>query len=225
MNKFFQWIVGERQGEVLIQDRIEEDDGILYIVFKDESRINEDLIGELNATKLDNKMMAEVSSHDNVWQFKEEWVGREEEKYETNAEGESVCVQPGVAGRKTTKLIPPKRVAPKESKFGTVSKPTSEPVNIPVISTETVKEVKIISTPEGSDDPVYIMMDKAKKIDTEFNMSLTISLPSKSLFGVVKESFDDGEKKALEYIVDNIDISDIKKELKVGIEAMYNTET
>ena len=70
-------------------------------------------------------------------------------------------------------------------------------------------------------DPVYIMLDKTKKVDTEVNMTLTISLPSRHLFDVVRDSFEDGANKGLEYIIENIDISDIKTALREGIEEMY----
>ena len=47
-HRYFQWLVGERRGEVLIFDEIEEDDGEIFIKFKDNSRINQDLVLPLN---------------------------------------------------------------------------------------------------------------------------------------------------------------------------------
>ena len=221
--RFFQWIVGERKGEVVLYDSITEDDGILYIVFKDQTRINEEFVGELNAKSLDKKLMCVVSSPDNIWKFKEKWIGKEEEKWETNDTGEKVCVQPAIAGKKIIDLIPPKPIAPTESKFGVVDKLIKS-------SNESIQEIKrSVETslePEQktiqSNDPVFIMMDKAKKIDSEVNMTLTIALPSISLFEIVRDSFDNGSEKALDFIIDSIDIKDIKEELKRGIDSMYN---
>jgi len=65
------------------------------------------------------------------------------------------------------------------------------------------------------------MMEKSKKVDTEVNMTLVIQLPSSKLFDVIRDSFEDGDSKALEYIIENIDISDIKEALKAGIKEMY----
>jgi len=213
-NRYFQWIVGERRGEVMVFDSVIEEDGLIFIVFKDGSRINEDLVAEINVEKLDGKLMAEVENPSNVWSFKDEWVGREEELWETNAEGESVCVIPFTPGRKVVHIIPPRKST---SKFGNL--PTA-PHHHNLLSVEILPQKNTINT----GDPVYIMMDKSKKVDTEVNMTLTISLPSQSLFDVVSESFEDGSNKALEYIIENIDIKDIKSALRAGIDSMYTNK-
>lgn len=213
-NRYFQWIVGERRNEVMIFEEIEEDDGMVFIKFKDQSRINDELVGELGAKSLDGKMMAEVESHDNLWTFEEKMVGEEKEKWEENNAGERVCVQPAIAGRKVIKLIPPRKT---RSKFGNVNtpEPSTQPRQSAPKPVETKKNL-------NSSDPVYIMLDKAKKVDSEVNMTLTIALPTQSLFDVVQDSFEEGGKKALEYIIDSLDIELIKKELRDGIDSMYN---
>lgn len=209
--RYFQWITTERKNEVVIFDKIEEEDGIIYIAFKDGSRINEELVGEIDATTLEGKFMAEVESTDNLWMFKTETVGAEKERWEENESGERVCVQPEVKGRTVTTLIPPKKT---KSKFGKLSnKPEFTSPGVKVVEEPTVK---------NTNDPVYIMLNKAKKVDSEVNMTLTISLPSQSLYDVVCDSFEEGSIKALEYIIESIDISKIKKSLRDGIDSMYN---
>jgi len=211
-NRFFQWVAGERKGEILIFDKIEEDSGFVFIVFKDGSRINESLVGELNVKTLDGKLMCEVENSNNIWKFSENWVGKEDEKWEENGDGERVCVQPAIAGRKVINLIPPLNSKPTSSNFGTI---------VPqIVSTQP----QLIIEPTINTDPVFIMLEKAKKSELSVNMSLTISVPSISLFNVIKESFEDGNNKSLEYIIDNIDINDIKAELKKGINMLYNGE-
>ena len=126
--RYFQWVIGEKKGQIQIFDRIDTDDGALYIVFKDGSRINETLVAPLNAKDLTNKMMAEIDHPDNPWKLKEEWVGRQEEVWELNAEQERVCVQPFVEGRKVINLIPPRPTAPRSSSFGQISNPTPAPL-------------------------------------------------------------------------------------------------
>lgn len=216
-NRYFQWIMGERQGEVVVFDGVEEEDGIVFINFKDGSRINDEFVGEINAKALDGKMMAEVESPTNIWTFDEKMVGEEKEKWEENGAGERVCVQPAVAGRKVTKLIPPRKTT---SKFGNLKQP-----NYTQTSTggnQSTPEPEETKSSLSNSDPVFIMMNKSKKIDSEVNMTLTISLPSQSLFDVVSESFEDGNGKGLDYIIDSIDISEIKKSLRDGIDSMYN---
>jgi len=213
-NKFFQWIAGDRKGEVLVFDRIESDEENVYIVFKDNSRINEVFVASLNQTDLTGKFMAEVDSPQNIWSFKEEWVGRQEEVWEQNADGESVCVIPFVEGRKIINLIPPRKSAPRSSNFGNM--PVQAPVPTPV--------PKIIEIPDAIDktDPVYILMSKSKKIENEINMIMTVSLPPKSLYDISKSSFDEGDKKFIDYIVDEMSIDQIKDALKSALRDMYD---
>ena len=85
--RFFQWIVGERRGEVVFFDSIVEENGLTYILFKDDSRINSELVAEINQENLSGKMMAEVESYNNIWSFKEE-----ESKDESRIEQSKICV-------------------------------------------------------------------------------------------------------------------------------------
>jgi len=122
--------------------------------------------------------------------------------------------------KKVIELVPPR---PTRNKFGRIAN-TSDLMgeyNDPITPTAKVEQSAPEELSVNVSDPVYIMMEKSKKIDTEVNMTLTISLPSAHLFDVVRDSFEDGDKKALEYIIENIDISDIKSALKEGIEQMY----
>lgn len=210
-NRFFQWIAGDKKGEVLVFDKIEVDGADVFIKFKDDSRINERLVAKLNETNLTGKFMAEVDSPKNTWSFKEEWVGREEEKWEKNAAGENVCVIPFNPGKKVTRLIPPKPTPATVSNFGVISQPTQQ----------VYQEPEIVKSKVNTEDPVYIMMSKSKKVDKQFEMSLTVSMPPKNLYDVVKESFDEGGQKLIEYIIENIDINDIKEALKIAITEMY----
>lgn len=206
MNKtrWFQWVIGDKKEQISIFDRVESDDGINYIVFKDGGRIDETLVAPLNEKSLTNKYMAEIDHPDNRWSFKEVWVGRQEEKWELNAEQEKVCIQPLIKGRKTIKLICPKPTAARTSVFGEINQ-----VQAPAKSNV------------DTSDPVYIMMSKAKKVDNDVEMIMSIALPSKNLYNVAEESFDKGGKKVVEYIIENIDTKDIKDALKVAITQMY----
>ena len=73
-------------------------------------------------------------------------------------------------------------------------------------------------------DPVWVMMEKAKKFDTEVEMTLNIALPSKSLFDVADESFEEGGQKVIEYIIDNLDDSKLKDALKVALREAYGVD-
>lgn len=214
--RYFQWLAGEKKGEIHIFDHIEEDDGINYIAFKDKTRINEEFVVPLNHPDATGKMMAEISHPDNGWKFKEEWVGRVEERWEKNADGELVCVEPFIPGRKVTHLIPPKRVAPKVSNFGVVQNAQPTPASIPTLATQTSN----INT----SDPVYILMQKAKKVDAYIQLGITIALPAPQLYNIAKDSFENGGKKVIEYIIENMSISEIKEAIKKSLTDMYEEE-
>ena len=204
IKRYFQWIAGSRRGEVMIFKKIEKEDDMVFVSFMDNSRCNEDLILPINKRNSGNMLMVEVENPNNIWVFKEEWVGREEEKWETNQDGNKVCVQPFVQGRKKVMQIPPKK---SKAKFGEIQ-PNPE------LKTPSLKE-------DHLNDPVWITLEKSKKIDTEISMNLIISLPSKSLFNVMKESFEDGAKKSIKYIINNIDNTKIKEGLEQALFKAY----
>jgi len=203
--RYFQYIAGERKGEILIFDGIEQEDGMVFVTFKDGSRCNEELIVPLNDTNAEAKLMAEVSDTKNLWLIKKEWVGREEEVWDKNKDGEPVCVQPFKAGREKITLIPPRKTT---TKFGT-GLPT-------VIETPQAIKAKI-----NSSDPVWVMMEKAKKFHTPIQMELTISLPAKSLYNVAKESFEEGGEKVIDFIINNIDDLKLKESLRTALYSAY----
>ena len=225
--RFFQYLAGERQGEIVEFDKIEEEDGMVFIAFKDGSRVNEEFIQGKEERQYKNTLVAELDDPDNPWTFKEEWKGRQEEKKAKNADGELVIVQPFIPGRKKVTPIPPKKT---KSKFGQISN-LSKPK--PKIETNQKQLDKISKKEEESSspnlseniNPVWLMLDKAKKVDTEVEMLLTLSLPSKDLFKIVEDSFENGAEDAINYIINNIKTDKIKSSLKKALLSAYKEET
>jgi hypothetical protein len=238
MSRLFQWLAGDRRGEILVFDNIIEEEGMHFITFKDGSRINSELVAEINEKKIDGKFMAEIDSYNNAWGFKEVNTGDDKPrvvqdwesqvKYEVptadeiayaDLTGDQGTTKP-IPKKKKIELIPPR---PTKNKFGRIanSDDMSADYNVSIDNKPKVEQPTPEKSTVNSSDPVYIMMEKSKKVDTEVNMTLTISLPSSHLFDVVRDSFEEGDKKALEYIIENIDITDIKNALKEGIKSMY----
>jgi hypothetical protein len=215
--KYCQWIAGERRGEVMIYDSTVEEDGIEFICFKDGSRINKEFVLDINLADASGKMMAEVESPDVLWKFNEEWVGRTEEKTAESESGEVFIVEPFVPGRKVVNLVPPRR-----TNLNNLNK--IEEQYITKIESSPVAVKQFIEIPKIDIDPVSIMLNKSKKVETELNMTLTINLPSRDLFNVIKENFDLGSEKTINYIVDNLDLTLIKESLKSAINSLYNEE-
>ena len=89
--RYFQWIASDKKGQIVFLDKIVAEDGIAFLCFKDGSRMNEAFVAALNQKDLTGTYyMAEIEHPTNCWQFQEEWIGREEEKWELNADGERV---------------------------------------------------------------------------------------------------------------------------------------
>jgi len=68
------------------------------------------------------------------------------------------------------------------------------------------------------------MMDKAKKFDTVIEMNLIVSLPSKALYNVAEESFEEGGDKVIEYIIRNLDDQKLKDSLRRALKEAYGNE-
>jgi hypothetical protein len=226
--RYFQYLAGSRNGDIVVFDRIEEEDGIIFICFKDGSRCNEQLIIPLNSTQYTNELMAEIDSPSNPWVLKEEWVGRQEEKYawldETNHDGDKVCVVPFNPGKRKIIPVPPR---PTKSKFGQINVSntlTTQPNNTIVMDTKTQQTSSNKPEPSNFGDPVWMMCEKAKKFDSDITMSLKVSLPKKSLYNVAKESFEEGGTKVIEYIIHNLDDKSIKESLRQALLEAYEDE-
>ena len=205
--RYFQFLFGERKNEVVQFDKIEQEDDLIFVSFKDGSRCNEQLILPLNETHVSNQLMAEVDSPNNLWSFREEWVGRQEEITAPNADGEVVIVQPFLEGKRKITPVPPRRTT---SNFGYINSYHQTQQVQPII------EVKPIIQ-----DPISILMENAKKIPTDIEMNINISLPSKSLYNIAEESFENGGIKVIDYIVNNLDDKQIREKLRDALLIAY----
>lgn len=212
--RYFQFLAGERQGEVLVFEQIVQEDEMTFVEFKDKSRCNEELILPLNDFNHSHQLMAEVSDHNNVWKFKTEWKGRQEEKREKDKDGEYHIVQPFIKGKKHTTLIPPRKV---RSKFGAINKNIESPPPTPTPVVESKPK-----EPSYKQDPVYLMLNSSKKFETNVDVSLVISLPKKNLYEVINESFEEGGDKMIDFIINDLDITLLKKQLKAALKEAYS---
>ena len=126
--------------------------------------------------------------------------------------------------KKAIELIPPRFTPPTHSVFGQIKASYNTPA--PVIDNP-VQNVKTQPTQSNtvqqvnSGDPVWLMCNSSKKFDTEVNLSLTVSLPKKSLYNVAKESFEKGGEKVVEYIIQSLDNQKIKDALKIALLNSY----
>lgn len=70
-------------------------------------------------------------------------------------------------------------------------------------------------------DPVEILAKNCKKHPTDISMTVTIDLPSKSVFNIAKDEFADGAKKFIDYLTAQIDVNEIISSIKDSLYATY----
>ena len=93
-------------------------------------------------------------------------------------------------------------------------------------SKEIIQENKVNESVESKgllnvDSPIHALLSKQKQNKKRVDISISLDLPSKSLFSVLSDSFDDAESDIIEYALSNLDPEDIRKSLKVSIRKMY----
>lgn len=96
----------------------------------------------------------------------------------------------------------------------------------PILSPEKSSSVTSIIYGESNsysnpDSPIYTLLKKQKKNMVEVSINIKLNLPSKELYGVLSTSFDDAENEIINFVLDGVDIEDIKKSLSESIKKNY----
>jgi hypothetical protein len=73
------------------------------------------------------------------------------------------------------------------------------------------------------ESPIYKLLKKQKKNTVEVSIKLKLNLPSKDLYSVLCLSFDDAEKEIVDFVLDDVNIDDIKRSLGESIRKSYYT--
>jgi len=74
---------------------------------------------------------------------------------------------------------------------------------------------------DASQSPIYNLLARQKKKPVEIEFKIKVPLPSKDLFNVLTSSFDDAENEIVQFIIDSIDIDDIRNTLSKSIRENY----
>ena len=88
----------------------------------------------------------------------------------------------------------------------------------------TVTSIVYGESPNNSsnpDSPIYNLLRKQKKNMVEVSIKIELNLPSKELYGVLSSSFEDAENEIIKFVIDGVDIEDIKKSLSESIKRNY----
>lgn len=71
------------------------------------------------------------------------------------------------------------------------------------------------------ESPIYKLLKKQKPNWVNVNISLKLNLPKKSLYDVLISSFDDAENEIANYIVEGVEIDDIKEAIAESIRTSF----
>ena len=75
----------------------------------------------------------------------------------------------------------------------------------------------------STSDPVRILANTCKKRDTDIDLTISIKLPSKSVYTIASEEFEDGGSKFINYLIEGIDINSIISELRNALTTAYES--
>jgi len=72
-----------------------------------------------------------------------------------------------------------------------------------------------------NDSPIYKLLKKQKKNMVDVSIKIKLNLPPKDLYTVLSGSFDDAEREIIDFVLDGVDIEDIKTSLADSIKKSY----
>jgi hypothetical protein len=72
-----------------------------------------------------------------------------------------------------------------------------------------------------NDSPIYKLLKKQKKNMVDVSIKIKLNLPPKDLYTVLSGSFDDAEREIIDFVLDGVDIEDIKASLADSIKKSY----
>lgn len=96
---------------------------------------------------------------------------------------------------------------------------TKQQIQASVTSIKYGEDNLAVSSPKES--PIYNLLARQKKKDVDIELKIKVPLPSKDLFNVLVSSFDDAENEIIEFIIDSIDIDQIRNTLSSSIRENY----
>ena len=73
-------------------------------------------------------------------------------------------------------------------------------------------------------NPVFALLDKSIKSESVQTLKVSLNLPPKDLIKVVASSFEDGQENVLDYLVSQIPVADLQKQIKEQLRQSLFTE-
>lgn len=73
-----------------------------------------------------------------------------------------------------------------------------------------------------SDNPIEILAKTCKKHSTDINLTVTMDLPSKAIFKMVSEEFEDGGTAFIDCLIANLDVNDVIDSIRTALVIAYS---
>jgi len=223
--KEFQFTHGRRLGQrVFLKDiHVDEKTDERYLIFTDGTKSKESAIGV---------SLVHLPEGHPGYEFKKEVI--EDLKKEKDAEG-NIQLIPGPNHGKVKwnkrKIKQPKTEATSKKQLPAKPKPEDNKLTVTdsgntIQSTEKTKpqqESNIEQNQEKTvtNDPIIDLLEKAKKHKKTYKIELQINSIDKNLYDIISKNYKKGSEKILDYLIDNLDIEEFKKEIKTKIKEIY----
>lgn len=76
-----------------------------------------------------------------------------------------------------------------------------------------------------NESPIYKLLKKQKKNMVDVSIKIKLNLPPKDLYTVLSGSFEDAERDIIDFVLDGVDMEDIKASLADSIKKSYYEKT
>lgn len=144
-----------------------------------------------------------------------------------NANGDSVFIEFASGKRINMELLDEFMTyfpaQPRQAEPAQIVPPSQQPLNEPHRNsrvTEVVYQEQASQTSDV-DSPIYKLLKKQKKNIVEVSIKMKLNLPPKELYGVLSSSFEDADNEIINFVLDGVDIDDIKASLAESIKKSY----
>jgi hypothetical protein len=84
------------------------------------------------------------------------------------------------------------------------------------------KNKNVVTQVNLENSPIYTLLQKQKPNWVNVNISLKLNLPTKTLYNVLSSSFEDAEKEVVNFVIEGLEIDDIKQALADSILSYYD---
>ena len=79
-------------------------------------------------------------------------------------------------------------------------------------------------TPKRSESPIRVLLEKQKPNWVKINIELEINIPTKELYEILSNSFEEAEKEIIEFCTEELEMEDIKKALGETLKKIYTSK-